>query len=45
MLLRNVLMLIMTLLILFKLFHDHFCLSKADDISAEVFNINEVLED
>ena len=38
-------MLLMTLLILFWLFYDHFCISKADYISAEVFNVQEVMED
>ena len=38
-------MLLMTLLILFWLFYDHFCISKANCISAEVFNAKDVMED
>ena len=44
-LLRNMMMLLMTLLILFWLFYDHFCISKANYISAEVFNAKDVMED
>ena len=38
-------MLLMTLLILFWLFYDHFCISKDNCISAEVFNAKDVMED
>ncbi len=36
-------MLLMTLLILFWFFYDHFCISKANCISAEVFNAKDVM--
>ena len=44
-LLRDMMMLLMTLLILFWLLCDNFCIRKDDYISAEVFNVKEVMED